>query len=135
MTEIPLDPIVAALASTLEMQGNSFTVPEAAIDAARVKLRASAKGDKKRLAHDLIAWATKLGRLGGTQTLSARVAAARLALELLGDEAEARDLFGKAGLGREVADAIGGAEALRAPRAEDQKPALTVKATRGLRKF
>ena len=134
MPDVALDPIVARLAEALEMKGQSVSLPAAAVEAARTKLKAVPASDKQRLAEDLVAWAVKLERLAGTNAVAARIVAAELALELLGDEAAARDMFGKAGLGKDMAEAIGGRGEVRAPRPEDKKAAPAVKAARGLRK-
>lgn len=131
-----LDPIVATLASSIVMDGDRVVVPAPALAHARAKLRAAPADDKQRLATDLMAWAIKLQRLGGAHALPARITAAELALEVLGDETAARDLFGGAGLGNEMNAALGaGRSPLRAPRAEDTKPAgPPTKVTRGLRR-
>jgi hypothetical protein len=136
MDPIRLDPIVADLAAALEERDTGFGLPPAAIETARIRLRAAPPSEKRRLALDLVSWAKKLERLAGMKAAGPRVVAAELALELLGDEAEARDMFKDAGLGKDMANAIGRAEAIRAPRAESKPaaPAAPVKLARGLRK-
>ncbi len=134
MADVALDPIIAALAASLEMKGAMATLPDAAVAVARAKLRSAPASEKKRLATDLIAWAIKLNRLAGANALRARIVCAELALELLADEAATADMFRSAGLGKEVDEAIGRSREVRAPKAEPVKGPAPVKASRGLKK-
>jgi hypothetical protein len=137
MTNVALDPIVATLASTLHQVGNDVVVPDDAVAKCRAQLRAAGPSQKERLARDLIAWALKLQRIGGNHALQPRIAAAELALELLGDETAARDMFGKAGLEKDMSAALGGRSTpTRAPAVDASKPTTAgapVKPKRGLR--
>ena len=138
MKGMTLDPIVADLAATIVVVDDDVVVPDHAVARARVKMRAVAPSDKERVARDFIAWSLKLQRLGGPRALPARIAAAELALELLGDEVSARDLFGRAGLDKEIAAVLGG----RAPSTSRAAPPMrklvattaAPKLTRGLKK-
>ena len=135
MNDVALDPIVADLAAALVPSGKEVALPDDAVQRARGRFRAAAPSEKLRLARDIVAWCLKLERIGGRQTQTVRGLAAELALDLLGDEEAARDMFGAAGLATDFAAAMGARAEVRAPRVEPTRaPAFSPKPVRGLRK-
>lgn len=127
-------PLIEPLIEGIGHTAGKVTLPEGALAALASRAQALDAAGRHDLAVQLVALATLAWRGRGSLDADGLVhEVARVAAALLGDAAQAADMFASAGL-KSAAATIGGSAEVRAPLADTKPAGPHVKVARGLRK-
>ena len=136
--KIELHPIARALSAAFEVKDGLLVMNADAAGQHLAAVQAVDDDEREVLATHLVALAHRFRDQGGETAAGAIALLIAFTVAALGEENadKAADMFADAGLGKEAANAIGAAQAIKAPRAEDAtKPAATApKLKRGLKR-
>lgn len=134
MTSAEWHPLIEPLVQGLDQQTGKIVLPEGALASVAGRAPGLDAAGRHDVAVQLVALATMAWRNRGSLDAEDLVQdLARVAAALLGDAAQAADMFNAAGL-KSAAATIGATAEVRAPRAEPKPAAANVKVARGLRK-